>query len=80
MITPGQCLEARKLLNWTRERLGAHAGVSYGTVWKFEVTCKPPQDPRYVAAIQQALEEAGVEFIPEIGGGPGVRLRKGAPE
>ncbi|KAA5602992.1 XRE family transcriptional regulator [Blastochloris sulfoviridis] len=30
-----------------------------------------------LAAIRRALEEAGVEFIPENGGGPGVRLRKG---
>ena len=27
-------------------------------------------------AIRQALESAGVEFIDENGGGPGVRLRK----
>jgi len=29
-----------------------------------------------VAALRQALESAGVEFIDENGGGPGVRLRK----
>ena len=35
-------------------------------------------DPRAsnLAAIQRALEVAGVEFIPENGGGAGVRLRK----
>jgi hypothetical protein len=27
-------------------------------------------------AVRRALEEAGVEFIDENGGGPGVRLRK----
>ena len=31
------------------------------------------------AAVRAALEAAGVEFIPENGGGPGVRLRKAAP-
>ena len=31
-----------------------------------------------VAAIRAALETAGVEFIAENGGGPGVRLRKGS--
>ena len=31
---------------------------------------------RTVQAIINALEAAGVEFIPENGGGPGVRLRK----
>jgi hypothetical protein len=29
-----------------------------------------------VAAVRSALEAAGVEFIAENGGGPGVRLRK----
>ena len=31
---------------------------------------------RTVEAIRAALEAAGVEFIPENGGGPGVRLRR----
>jgi hypothetical protein len=30
--------------------------------------------------LRVAFEAAGVEFIPENGGGPGVRLRKGAPK
>ncbi len=29
-----------------------------------------------LAAITRVLEEAGVEFIPENGGGPGLRLKK----
>ena len=29
-----------------------------------------------VQAIRAALEAAGIEFIPENGGGPGVRLKK----
>jgi transcriptional regulator with XRE-family HTH domain len=36
--------------------------------------------PRTLAAIRAALEAAGVEFIDENGGGPGVRLAKPAPE
>ena len=37
--------------------------------------------PRTIAAaIRGALEAAGVEFIDENGGGPGVRLRKGADQ
>jgi hypothetical protein len=31
---------------------------------------------RTVEAIQYTLEAAGIQFIPENGGGPGVRLRK----
>ena len=33
-----------------------------------------------VQAVQRALEAAGIEFIPENGGGAGVRLRKGRCE
>jgi len=32
--------------------------------------------PHNLDAIQKALEKAGVEFIPENGGGAGVRLAK----
>jgi hypothetical protein len=32
--------------------------------------------PANAAAVQRALEAAGVEFIAENGGGAGVRLRK----
>jgi hypothetical protein len=31
---------------------------------------------RTIAELRNALEKAGVEFIEENGGGPGVRLRK----
>ena len=33
-----------------------------------------------LAALRKALEIAGVEFIDENGGGPGVRLRKRQPK
>jgi hypothetical protein len=32
------------------------------------------------AALRQALEKAGVEFLDENGSGPGVRLQKGPKE
>jgi hypothetical protein len=35
-----------------------------------------PVTPANELAIRRALEAAGVEFIDENGGGPGVRLRK----
>lgn len=49
------------------------AGVSPDTVARLErgETIRPAT----LAAIRAALESAGVEFIAENGGGPGVRLR-----
>jgi hypothetical protein len=33
-------------------------------------------DPQTLAVIEQVLMKAGIDFIKENGGGPGVRLRK----
>lgn len=55
--------------------LAASAGVTPETVVRLEKGER--LRPRTLAAIRTALEAAGVEFIPENGGGPGVRLRKG---
>jgi hypothetical protein len=45
------------------------------TVNRFETERAAPTRAT-VAAIQRALEAAGVQFIAENGGGPGVRLAK----
>ena len=37
---------------------------------------KPSYNPANNLAVRRAFESAGVEFIDENGGGPGVRLRK----
>jgi hypothetical protein len=39
-------------------------------------TISPPEWPESETSVGRALEAAGVEFIDENGGGPGVRLRK----
>ncbi len=49
------------------------AGVSPATVTRVEAD--QPANASTLAAIRAALEAAGVEFIAENGGGPGVRLR-----
>jgi transcriptional regulator with XRE-family HTH domain len=55
-------------------QLAEQAGVARSTVVDFERGTRTPRDAS-LAAIRSALESAGVEFIPENGGGSGVRLR-----
>ena len=57
--------------------LAALASVSPTTITRLERG--EAAYPRTLAAIRAALEAAGVEFIQENGGGPGVRLRKAKP-
>ncbi len=72
MITPAQCLEARKLLGWSRDRLAPRCGTSAFTLDRLENGEQtPPSEP--LAAIQPTLEEARIEFT---NGEPDVRLRK----
>ena len=54
--------------------LAEAAGVSPNTVARLERGEELKAST--VAAIREALEAAGVDFIEENGGGPGVRLRK----
>jgi transcriptional regulator with XRE-family HTH domain len=65
------------MLGWTREQLAERSKVSAATLADFEAEKRTPYD-RTLADIRHALEAAGIEFIPENGGGPGVRLRKPA--
>ena len=62
---------------WSQEQLAEAADVSIPTIKRLEANDGPLGGRRGTAAkIQTALERAGVEFIDENGGGPGVRLRK----
>jgi hypothetical protein len=73
LITPNQCREARRLLGWSRHRLTALCEVSVYFIASFERGKEVSQGK--VDAIRAALEAAGVEFIEQNGGGPGVQLR-----
>lgn len=64
------------MLRLTRDDLAAASKVAVATIADFETGRRQPH-PRTLDAIRTALEAAGVEFIPENGGGAGVRLRKG---
>lgn len=72
--SPGQVRAGRALVGMTREQLAEASGVPMRTVARLELGEGAPQR-RTVAAIREALEAAGVEFIAENGGGLGVRLR-----
>jgi transcriptional regulator with XRE-family HTH domain len=66
---------ARSALGLGVRELAALADVSPETVVRLE--SGETLRTRTRAAIRIALEAAGVEFIPENGGGAGVRLRRG---
>lgn len=72
-----QVKAARALLAWSQNDLANASGVSYPTVARLEKDDGPLRGrSSTVAAIRKALETAGIEFIPENGGGVGVRLKK----
>jgi hypothetical protein len=65
------------LLRWTANDLAREAALGRSTILRAEVA--DDQTSLTAAndlALRRALEAAGVEFIDEDGGGPGVRLRK----
>jgi transcriptional regulator with XRE-family HTH domain len=76
MLTIEQLRAARGLLGWSQSKLAARAGLSLPTVKRFEADLGPRVSDEAQNKLQRALESAGVEFIDENGGGPGVRLRK----
>ena len=78
ILLPVQCRMARAALGLGVRELAATAKVSIDTVARFERGDELKE--RTIEALQHALEAAGVEFIDENGGGPGVRLRKPAKE
>lgn len=65
----------RSLLDWSQQKLADEAGVGIVTVRQLEAGTHQPRRST-VQVVRQCLEAAGVEFIDENGGGPGVRLRK----
>lgn len=77
-IHPAQLRAARALVGWSREGLASAASTTERTIARIEAGDTMPRTAT-VTAIRTALETAGVEFIKENGGGPGVRLRKAQP-
>jgi hypothetical protein len=76
MLTCEQVRAARAILRWRALDLAEKAGVNLSTVQRAEKADGPvPMIPANEKAVRQALEAAGIEFIPENGGGAGVRMR-----
>ena len=78
-LTSIQIRAARAVLRWSAEDLSRHSSVSLRTIRRAELaehltSLTAAND----LAVRRVLEAAGVEFIEENGGGPGVRLRKRA--
>ncbi len=73
-MNAAQCRMARAALGLGVRDLARLAGVAQATVSRLERG--EELRPTTVAAIRAALEGAGVIFIDENGGGPGVRLRE----
>jgi hypothetical protein len=74
-----QIRAARALLNWTAADLAVKASLGLNTIRRAEaVDGKTALTAANELAIRRVLEDAGVEFIGENGGGPGVRLQKRA--
>jgi transcriptional regulator with XRE-family HTH domain len=73
-ITPHQCKMARTALGLGVRELAEKAKLSPDTAARFERGDALKE--RTIDDLQRALETAGVEFIPQNGGGPGARLKK----
>jgi len=70
---------ARAALDWTVRDLADATGLHRNTINNIEVG-RYAGDRKTLEAIEKILRHAGVEFIDENGGGPGVRLKKAKRE
>jgi transcriptional regulator with XRE-family HTH domain len=75
MIAAAQCRAARGLLDWSQQELADKAGVGVVTVRQLEAEIHVPRRATQ-EVVRRCLEAAGIEFLDENGGGPGVRLKK----
>ncbi|WP_169288198.1 XRE family transcriptional regulator [Chelativorans sp. ZYF759] len=75
-ISGRQFAAARVLLRMSVERLARLTGLDDRTIQAVEDSRVQPAGPaEAVAAMCTALENSGIRFIPDNGGGEGVRLK-----
>jgi transcriptional regulator with XRE-family HTH domain len=78
-LTGSQIRAARALLKWSAHDLARKSALGVNTVRRAEaIEGETSLTNANDLAVRRVFEEAGVEFIDENGGGPGVRLRKSA--
>lgn len=73
IVTGAQIRMARAALSWRVRELAEKAGVMPNTISRIEGGSAARTDT--LARVASVLENAGIVFIPENGGGPGVRFR-----
>jgi hypothetical protein len=76
-LSSAQIRAGRALVRWSADDLARASAVGVATIRRAELaedatSLNAPND----FAIRNALEAAGVEFIEENGGGPGLRLNR----
>jgi hypothetical protein len=76
-LTSSQIRAGRALLRWNADDLARASALGINTIRRAELAEDLPSlTTANDLAVRRAFEAAGVEFIDENGGGPGVRLRK----
>jgi hypothetical protein len=80
-LTSAQIRAGRGLVRWSADDLAKAARLGLATIRRAEQSeTETSLTAANDLAVRRTLEEAGVEFIDENGGGPGVRLRKSAQQ
>jgi len=74
LITSEQCRAARAILDWTQAELAERVSISAVSLRNFEKGGEMRDSN--LKLLRLTFEQAGVVFIPENGGGVGVRLAK----
>ena len=74
ILSAVQCKMARAALGWGVGELAKRAGIGINTVSRFENGSEAHSGTQRL--VRTAFEAAGIVFIDENGGGPGVRLRE----
>ena len=77
-VSPAQSRAARAFLQWSQAELEKKTGVCIRTIRNFEGEVRQPHE-HTMAAICNAFETHGVEFLPQDSGGEGVQFKKAHP-